>query len=190
MKPINTRLLSIKIKISLKTVLNVLSKWQYLLIFLFGWLVAEAIMLWSLNLELVRFVLFDSGVDITTKAEFFFGVYRDIFLNYGSLQGSSILLFSALFGINLAMLVFVLRNRNKESIPKKAGAAGTLFAILGGGCLACGTSLLYPIMVTFGVSTTVFAQKIGVIITWVAILFLLYSIYRLGAVASFVIKSK
>jgi hypothetical protein len=189
MRPINLKLLRLKIQISFVSILTVLLKPLYLLLFIFGWLVAEAMMLWSLNLELVKFVLIDSGVHITTKLEFFFSVYRDIFLNYGSLQGSSILLFSALFGINLALLVFTFRGRNKESIPKKSGIASTLLAIVGGGCLACGTSILYPVLVTLGVSTTIFAQKIGIIITWLAIGFLLYSIYKLGGVASFIIKS-
>lgn len=186
----NSKLLILKIKISLGAVAKVLIKWQYLLIAIFTYLLAEAMVLWSLNIDLLRYVIIDSGVSLGTKIEFFFGVYRDIFSNYEHLQALSVIIFSVLFGINAAMVVFVLKNRDYKSIPKKSGFGGTVFAIIGGGCLACGTSILYPLLITLGLGTTVFAQQLGVILSVVGSLFLAYSIYKLGGVTSFVLKSK
>lgn len=183
-------LFRLKLKISFGAVLKVLLKWQYLLIALAGYLIAEAMVLWSLNVDLVKYILFDSGVNIATKFEFFFSVYRDIFTNYESAQALIIIIFSVLFGINTALVVFVLKNQDYKSIPKKSGFGGMILAIVGGGCLACGTSILYPLLITLGLSTTVVAQQIGIVLSAVGSLLLIFSIYKLGGVASFVLKSK
>ena len=138
----------------------------------------------------VKYILFGSGISIGLKTEFFFGVYRDIFVNYEAVQALVIIIFSVLFGINSALVIFVLKNQDYRSIPKKSGFGGLVFAVVGGGCLACGTSILYPLLITFGLSTTVVAQQIGLVLSAVGSLLLLFSIYKLGGVASFVLKSK
>ena len=180
----------LKLKISFSSVLEVLLKWQYFIIALVGYLVAEAMVLWSLNVDLVKYILFDSGVSISTKFEFFFSVYRDIFTNYESAQALVIIFFSLLFGINTALVVFVLKNQDYRSIPKKSGFGGLIFAVIGGGCLACGTSILYPLLITLGLSTSIVAQQIGMVLSIIGSIFLMFSIYKLGGVASFVLKSK
>lgn len=180
----------LKLKISLKSVISVLFRWPYLLIAIFASLVAEAMVLWSLNIDLVKYIIFDSGVSIGTKFEFFFSVYRDIFINYEAVQALAIITFSFLFGINSALVVFVLKNQDYKSIPKKSGFGGLVLAIIGGGCLACGTSILYPVLITLGVGTSVFASQLGLILSAIGSVFLLFSIYKLGGVVSFVLKSR
>ncbi len=180
----------LKLKISLKSIISVLIRWPYLLIAIFASLLAEAMVLWSLNIDLVKYILFDSGVSIATKFDFFFSVYRDIFINYESVQALAIITFSFLFGINTALVIFVLRNQDYKSIPKKSGFGGLILAIIGGGCLACGTSILYPILITLGVGTTAIASELGLILSAIGSVLLLFSIYKLGGVVSFVIKSR
>lgn len=170
--------------------MSVLFRWQYLLVAIFASLTAEAMVLWSLNIDLVRYIMFDSGVSVATKFDFFFSAYQDIFINYEFAQALAIITFSFLFGINSALVAFVLKNQDYKSIPKKSGFGGLILAVVGGGCLACGTSILYPFLITLGIGTSLFASQLGLILSTISSVLLLFSIYKLGGVVSFVLKSK
>jgi len=95
-----------------------------------------------------------------------------------------------LFGINLALLVFVLRNRGFKLIPKKSGLGGFAFAIIGGGCIARGTSIIAPLLATLGATSAPFVRDPGAIFNWLGSLLIAYSIYKLGAVCSYIFATK
>ncbi len=182
-------LISLRSKVALIGVLYVLKRPSYIGGMIIGIFASSSLVIWSLNLELVGYILFEAPITLADKLQFFGSTYRDIFTTYESNQALGIVIFSVLFGINIAMLVFVLKNQGFKDIPKKSGFGGTIFAVLSGGCVACGTSLLAPIAATFGATSGAFLRELALWLNWASSILIIYSIYKLGQLVA-TIKAK
>ena len=143
MKLLQPEIIMLRSRVALKGVLHVMRKPQYIAGAIIGAFLSASLVIWSLNLELARYIIFEAPISLADKLQFFSDSIRDIFITYSDMQALGITLFAVLFGINMAMLIYVLKHRGFSKIPKKSGFGGTLFAVLSGGCVACGTCLLY-----------------------------------------------
>jgi hypothetical protein len=76
----------------------------------------------------------------------------------------------------------MLKTGSLKQVPKKSGGAGLIFAVLSGGCVACGTSILAPLLATIGATSTVFVQDLSNFLNWISIILISYSIYKLSGV--------
>lgn len=170
-----------KIKTSLKNILKILIKPPYFLLAIVAGLIILGVILWSLNLDLLSYVFIESGLPLNEKISFFISVYKGIFVSSGQLPALTMIILSILFGINISSMVFVIKNRKHQKTKYGSTAAGLSLAIIGGGCVACGTSVLTPLLLTLGVGGAVsYLSEIGVYINLLASCFLLWSIYKLG----------
>lgn len=175
-------------KISLKTKYNVtlsaikyvLSKPAYLLISLVASLSGTGIIVWTLNLSTLKYIFFDAPINLGEKLTFFVQGYKGLFTSFDTVQSLTLIVFSILFGINLSLLIFALFSRNKEKLPGASGGVALSSAILGGGCIACGTSLLTPILTTLGITSVAFIRSLGSIFLVVGSILTIYSIYKLS----------
>ena len=138
--------------------------------------------IWSLNFDLVKYILFEAPITAGEKARIFWDVQTGIYSAYRVSQASGIIVFSLLFGVNIAMITYVLKHGGFRSIPKKSGGGGLLLALLSGGCVACGTSILAPVFATLGATSSTFVSNISNILNWVGSILIIYSIYKLGGV--------
>lgn len=172
--------IKLKSRITLKAVLFVLSKPLYLLTAVLLSILMAGIIIWSLNYELVGYIIFDAPLNFIEKIEFFSYGYQNLFNTLDSLLSSGILLFSFLFGINASMLIYTIKNHGFNNIPKKSSSGAFILAILGGGCIACGTSLLAPILISLGAVSTPLLRDLGAIFNWLGCLVLIYSIYKIS----------
>lgn len=183
-------LFGLKLRISIRSALRVFKSPAYVAIAVFAALLISGLILWALNLDLVRYIIFDAPLTIGQKIGFFADVYKSMFVTHPSVQGVGILFFSILFGVNIALVVYVIKNVGFAKIPKKSGFGGLFFAVLGGGCIACGASILAPLLATFGATSTVFVQELSTLFNWIGVLLVSYSIYKLGGMASSVFAKK
>ncbi|MBW3568575.1 hypothetical protein KY385_00385 [Candidatus Parcubacteria bacterium] len=174
----------------MRSSVKVFARPAYIFLAIFGSLLTSGLILWSLNFDLIRYVIVEAPISTFQKLNFFFDVYKDIYTTYNNVQNAGVVIFSILFGINLALLVFVLKHRGFQSIPKKSGAGGFAMAIIGGGCIACGTSLIAPLLATFGASVTPLIRDLATLFTFVGILLITYSIYKLGLICSYIFASR
>lgn len=174
--------LKIRLQNSLKGIGKTFRNPAYIVISLITTIFISGFIIWSLNFDLVRYIAFEAPLSLLEKFEFFWDVHTSIFTTYGSSQASGILIFSILFGINIALIVKLIKMGGFKSIPKKSGSAGLLLAVLGGGCIACGTSILAPLLATLGATTTAAATEISNYFNWIGSVLILYSIYKLGYV--------
>jgi hypothetical protein len=153
---------------------------------LVGVLIAFSMMgliLWSLNLGLLRYVVFESSLAISERISFFLSVYQNIFTDYSYMQAGSVIILSLLFGLNVMTLLTIIKLRRQASVSKSTTLGGIIAGLLGSGCAACGTSLLTPIITNIGLaSSAVFAERLSVVLNFLAILLLLFSLYRSGQV--------
>lgn len=174
----------LKLKISSLSIIKVLKRPAYFLLAAVAAISTAAIILWSLNIEVLWLILSSPALGALDKAELILDIISGVFLNFTSLEDSLIAIFSTLFGINLAVLVFVLRRHSFRSIPKKSGFGGFLLAIIGGGCLACGTSIFAPLLASLGGAGAGFFRDFSVALNITGSLLILYSIYKLGILIS------
>lgn len=180
----NVQLTISKIMLSLKTVARVLLSVKYLLVAVFAAFFVMGLVLWSLNLDLLRYIMFEAPLTFSEKLDFFAYGYESIFITYDSLQSIGLILMSVLFGINAAMFVYVVRNGGFKTAPKKSGVGAFGLAIVGGGCVACGTSILTPLLVTFGATSSALLHSVSSLLTWISVGLLIFSIYTLSLIAS------
>jgi hypothetical protein len=160
---------------------------SYLVIAFIGMIVGLAAALWALNLDLLRFVLFESGVVPGVKIEFFFGVYQSLFSEIGSFQSLVLVMFGVLFGANIALLVYVLKRRFKQQKSLQGSGTsmtGLILASIGGGCAACGTSILAPLFATLGITSLSFIRNVGLVAAIVGIVVIFYSVIKLSEQAA------
>ncbi len=140
------------------------------------------ILLWMFNLGLLGYVLFQAPLTFAEKSGFIFGVYTSVLTNFDAPQAAALFLFAILFGINLSMLVFVMYARGKVVKQSQKTGLSLVFAIIASGCAACGTSILTPVLVSIGAGGSLaLSREIGIAISYLSLLLVLYSIYSLGA---------
>lgn len=147
--------------------------------------VTLGLILWSLNLGLVKYILFEAPLGIMQKADFILSIYGGFLSSYESLQVVVLSVFSVLFGINAALLVYVIRQGNKRAALSGSSAGGLVAAIVSGGCIACGTSLLAPILSSFGAAGTIgLTNTLSNVFGIAGIALIGYSIFSLGQKAA------
>lgn len=170
----------LKLRLFWRALLTVLINPRYFTVAAISTFGIAGVIIWSLNFELMRYVLFEAPLTLLGKIEFFMTGYSSLFTTFNHLLSVSILIFSVLFGFNVALLAYVIRRQGFKAVPKKSGGGAFLFAMLGGGCIACGTSLLAPILATLGATSVPFARDLGAIITLIGSLLIIYSIHKLS----------
>jgi hypothetical protein len=176
-------LLTLRLKVTMSAIVELFKQPKYALLSILASLLSGAFLMWSLNLDLVSYIIFDAPLTVVEKIQFFATSYRDLFTTYESTQAMSMLLFMILFGLNISLLVYVIRNQGFSSATGKSSAGGLLVAVLGSGCLACGTSLLAPLLATFGAVSGAFMAELAKWLLWVGSLFIIFSIITLSQIA-------
>lgn len=151
-----------------------------------AWLMSGVI-LWSLNIGTLWYVMVQAPVSLSIKLQFYLYGYQSLFRTYSTSLSLAIVVVSLLAGINTVLLLYVIRVRKQRIAVSRQSASGglaVLLAIVGSGCVACGTSIVTPILATLGASSLTAAHRISVMMLWGSSLLLVYSIYRLGLLAS------
>jgi hypothetical protein len=175
---------SLQLRASLKGIKTVLRDFRYAAAAVFFAVAGLGIILWSLNYSLLGFVLFESGLPIGTKVSFVFGIYEGLFGLVDNLQSIIFVVFAALFGINLSLLIYVIVKRARFSSTHIKSAGGFAMALLAGGCAACGASILAPILLSIGVTSLLAVHYIGILVAVLGIILTAWSLFQLGKLAA------
>ncbi len=137
------------------------------------------IIIWSLNYELVGYIITNPDMSVAQKLRFFSYGYEALFTSFDSFLSVSVISLSFLFGINLAVLVYSLRRKTASARATGTSGLAATLGILSSGCAACGTSLLGPLLATFGATSLTAVHNIGATFSVIGSLLLLYSIYKI-----------
>lgn len=173
--------LKLKLNVGLKGVGSVMTSPLYILLAFLVSFLSLGILLWSLNIDLLSYIIFEAPLNVIEKLDFIFDVYGSILTNYESFQATVMALFSVLFGVNIAVLVYVMRGGQKEAIKSKSSVGGLSLAVIGGGCIACGTSIITPLLATLGATSSIaFTNAIGLYLNLIGIAFIAFSLISLG----------
>lgn len=107
------------------------------------------------NLSLLSEVVFNSSASLGTKINLTLSLLGGIRTNFSDLSATYTILIAILVGVNIAMIVYLVRKRSglgQSGIA--AGAGGIVSGALGVGCAACGSFLLSTILASFGAAGT------------------------------------
>lgn len=107
------------------------------------------------NLALLNEVVFSSSAPIATKVNLTLSLLGGIQTNFSALSATYTILIAILVGVNIAMIVYLVRKRRGMIGQKGAalGAGGAISGALGVGCAACGSFLLSTILASFGAAS-------------------------------------
>lgn len=110
--------------------------------------VAFALVIWLPNLSFISSVLENANVSWGDKAVFLFSLLGSIATNFTVLGAFSTVLIALLFGIQISLMIYLLRKRSLIMAGKSAMAssAGASIGLLGIGCSACGSIILTAIL--------------------------------------------
>jgi hypothetical protein len=156
----------------------------YILIAVFSAFLGLGIILWSLNLDALRFILFMGEIPASVKFDFVTGVYQGLFGLIDTMQSLVLITFAVLFGVNISLMIFVVFSRVSNRSAQTKGAGGLALAIIAGGCAACGASLLAPLLTTIGITSLFAIQQLGTVVGILGILLTSWSILQLGKLAA------
>jgi hypothetical protein len=125
--------------------------------------------------------VFNPKIPTIDKISLIFSSYTTIFSPPAAWLLITLFAISIAQGVAASILVYLLRRQknNEISITKGLGGSGLIgiFSALGIGCVACGTSLITPILgIFFATSSAAMAREIG---TYSAIFALILSIVAL-----------
>lgn len=111
-----------------------------------------ALTVWLPNLRLIIEIMGHPSVSLAQKIELPLSLLGSIATNFTTLSALSTVLIAILFGMNVAMLVYLVRSR--AALLHKSGAAtgtlGLLSGIFGIGCAACGSLIVTSVLSLLG----------------------------------------
>lgn len=162
-----------------------IKKPQYILLALLVAAISLGVVLWTFNLNLLWYIFFQSPLNALEKITFILSIYGGVFTNFTTIQAATLIIFSIFFGINISILVFVIKTRGQVAKNSQKSAFGLFFAVIASGCAACGSSIITPILLSLGATSTIaLSSTIGMFISFISILVILYSIYSLGKIVA------
>lgn len=118
-------------------------------------LVVYALVVWLPNRSLIAIVLSSSDISVSQKLGIPLSLLGSITTNFTTLSAFSTIGIATLFGINVAMVVYILRQKISEvkATGISTGLLGMVSGVVGIGCAACGSLLLTSALALFGASS-------------------------------------
>ena len=105
------------------------------------------------NFRLIIKIIFNSSALVLEKISLLFSLFCSIQTNFSIISASYTIIIAILFGINIALLVYYVRN--KQMLVFGSGATlsvgGLISGMFGIGCATCGTFILTSALALIGV---------------------------------------
>jgi hypothetical protein len=107
---------------------------------------------WFPNFELIGEIFGTPGVPATTKLQIAFSLLGGIVTNFSPLSAGYTVAIAVLFGINAAMIVYLLKQKRAVAAGQNLaiGAGGMASGAIGIGCAACGSLVFSTVLSSFG----------------------------------------
>lgn len=165
------------LRLVVRTARLVLSVPSYAAVAILAGVVGLSLFVFSLNVPLVAFAL-GGDLPVARRVTLLVNLYPFVGSGFDAIQGVLLLVVAALFGIDVAMVGYHLREHGVSLTAGSGSAVGAVLGALGAGCAACGSALLVGLLSLFGVSTSLlFLPLEGLEFALLALLALLLSIY-------------
>ena len=143
--------------------MKIKDSFSYVLIGALVAFVVFTISVWLPNFQFVSDVLFRLSGSFIEKLSLLGSLYGGIETNFTSFSALYTIAIAVLFGLNVSLLVFLIRQRRKASLGgvSVAGIGGFVSGIFGVGCAACGTFVLTSVLSLIGGGALLTALPLG-----------------------------
>lgn len=175
-----------RIWLSIKSILKLLYfRPAYLLLAAIISVIFYELIFWLMNLGLLNFLITSSYLTLGEKAGILIGSYTNVFSLPLAPLSFTLFIVSILQGVSAAALIYSIRRERqmgKDTFKSMGGTGLTgLLAAFGFGCVACGTSLVTPILTYFfATSSVALASQIGLYSILLALVASLIGAYLAG----------
>ena len=145
-----------------RALVSVFKEWRYLFIASVTAFLVFLLATWLPNLGLIRQIAFIPSIPILDKIHIFVSFVGSITTNFTIFSGMYTTTIAILFGMNVAMVTYYLKQQKKlRAQSSQASAAASLSGLASGffgiGCGACGTFVLGPVLSFLGAAGLVAA---------------------------------
>jgi hypothetical protein len=171
--------------LSIRSITKVLSMPAYAMVAILSGLTVLGVLVWLFSFDTLLYVLTLSNYPASEKVNYFLSPYANSFgYFFRDPVVASRLIFSVLAGINIALYIYIRKHEEATAIRK--GLGGFAVALIGSGCIACGTSLLSPLLVGVGAGAgAIMGAAVSTFGFLVGIMLMLYSINGFGKQVSY-----
>lgn len=163
-----------------RSIIAVLSKPRYALIALISGLLVLGLLIWFFNFDTLLYIASLPNYQLSDKLSYFFSGYTNSALYFFRDPVTfTRVIFSLLAGVNIALYVFIRKHQQPVTVRKGLGGFGV--AVVASGCVACGTSILSPLVAgaSAGAAATI-GSTVGSIGNIIGIGLMLYSANGFG----------
>ena len=131
---------------------EVFKNWSYALAALIISTLVFAVAVWLPNIRLLFSIWLDGTIPVTDKISLPLHLLESITTNFTVLSASYTIAIAILTGINISLIVYLLRMNQKRMTKggMTAGVSGLIAGSLGMGCAACGSLILTSILSVVG----------------------------------------
>lgn len=132
----------------------------------------------SQNRTLVSDLLIGGSLPLWDRLIILREQYPFLGTNYSTLGGIALLAVAVLSGINIALVVYHIREHNLSASGSGGSIVGITLGLLGAGCAACGSAILLGVLSLFGASGLLLVLPLhGLELSMLAVVALLLSMY-------------
>jgi len=164
---------------------------KYLVVFFVSWLFFAYLFTFFQDGDF-NWAIITSGIGADQKLLVLGRCFLNVFRNFTSFSGLSLIFLSFLQAVAIALMVFTYKNRNKAATLSGASTSVVASALgfLALGCPTCGISLLTPLLSAIaGASAGALSKTLGGIFMILAILLLIFTIIRLGYLVFIIVSA-
>lgn len=167
--------------LSVRTVRLVNTSPGYAVLSLVAGVVGLNLFVVSQNIDLFLNVVVSGNLPLNARLSVLVGLYPIIGTAFTLTESVVLLAVAVLFGVNLSMLTYQLRE-NRVSVRDGSGSvAGMILGVLGAGCAACGTAVLAGVLSLVGAAgVTTLLPLEGMEFSLLALVLLVLSVYWLA----------
>lgn len=133
-----------------RTIRLVLGIPRYAAFALLAGVIGLSVFVLTQNLTLVGDVVVGGSLPLANRLAILVGLFPFLGTSFGFAAGIALLVVSALLGIDLAMVVYHVREHGVSLESGSGSAVGAILGTLGAGCAACGPALLVGLLSLFG----------------------------------------
>jgi hypothetical protein len=102
------------------------------------------------NLQVLLDLVVGGPLPLADRVTVLLGLYPFLGTIYGPVTGVLLLALAVLIGVDVAMVVYHLREHGLSAREGSSGAVGLVLGTLGAGCAACGTAILAGLLSLVG----------------------------------------
>lgn len=147
--------LLIRLRVNMKNIFYFLLEPRYFAIALLLFYAFMSVLQWLFQLDLLIDVFRNPALDVADKIDFMLDAFKAIFTSGLDIVPVMFTIIATSMAISVTFMII----QSKHSSAKKRGSSSIIMGVFGSGCVACGGSVISPVVSLFVSGTSVAASN-------------------------------